>query len=66
MDWLTEHWDTLIAIVTAALALASLITRLTPTPKDDEFVRRLVGFLSFLRPADNDDFFKLPLTQVKK
>lgn len=65
MDWITENWDTLVAIVTAGLALASLITRLTPTPKDDEFVRRLVGFLSFLRPADSDEVFKAPFTKAK-
>lgn len=65
MDWLTENWDTLVAIVVALLSLASLITRLTPSPRDDEVVRQLIGLLSFLRPADSDEVFKAPFTKAK-
>ena len=54
----------LIGVKAAGLLLsaASLITGLTPTPKDDSVVHWLIGLLSFVTPADQASTFKLPLT----
>jgi len=41
MAFIIEHADELLAIVTAAVTLASLIAALTPTPKDDGIVAKL-------------------------
>jgi len=60
MDWLIAHWQDLIAVVGAALGLATLVARLTPTPRDDEVVavvRRWLLRLSVLHP---DGGAKLP------
>lgn len=53
--------DTLLAVLGALLTLASLVTALTPSPKDDEVVRKLVAFFSFLQPHDSVGTVKAPL-----
>jgi hypothetical protein len=58
----TENWQVLGAIVGALLTLASLITALTDTPKDDEWVRKIAGWLSFLQPRSSVGTVKAPLT----
>lgn len=49
MEWLIEHLPALLAIFAAVVSLASMIAALTPTPKDDEFlkkVRKLIDVLA--------------------
>lgn len=41
MDWIIEHWDDLMLIVTGIISVASVIVKLTPTPRDDEELGRL-------------------------
>ncbi len=58
MMWVLENWDMLVGGVTAVLAAASAITRLTPTPRDDQAVaavRRFLGRLSLLEHPDSDN-----------
>jgi hypothetical protein len=62
-SWIVSNWGTIGAIVFGALSLASLVTALTPTPADDEFVRKLMGWLSFLQPRDSAGSVKAPLTK---
>ena len=38
MTWLIENWELIVAALLGLHALASAITAMTPTPKDDEFV----------------------------
>lgn len=64
MDFIAEHWELGLA---ALLALASIITRITPTPKDDQAlatVRRALGRLSILDHADSGRTLKAPLTRA--
>lgn len=44
----------------ALLALASVVTRFTKTPKDDEVVRKALAILSVLNPGDAGGGLKLP------
>ena len=64
VSWIVENWRVLAEVVFALLTVAGLITGLTNTPKDDEIVRKIVGFLGFLKPADQPGTVKLPLTRV--
>ena len=52
MKWLIENWDVLVSGVGGLLALATAVTRLTPSPKDDAVVREIVSIFSLLEHAD--------------
>ena len=43
--WVTENWTELVAAVGAAIILARIIVKLTPTPKDDTALEKIVNFL---------------------
>lgn len=65
MEWLLENWRALAEIAGAGWVVLSLIVKLTPTPYDDELLRKAVGFVSFLQPLGRGGL-KLPLTPVKR
>jgi len=46
MDWLTAHWEDIVIIAMAVHTIASIIVRLTPTPKDDAVLGKVVKLLS--------------------
>lgn len=48
MLWIQENWETLALIVTSTVTLASLIVKLTPTPKDDAAVAKLLAIINAL------------------
>ena len=62
-SFFVENWGILAAILSGGLTLASLITALTPTPKDDAFVAQLMAWLSFLQPKTSVGTVKAPLTK---
>ena len=45
MEWISEHWMEIVAGVGAAVLLARVIVKLTPTPRDDTALERVVAFL---------------------
>jgi hypothetical protein len=45
MDWFTQHWTEIVAVVGAAVILARIIVKLTPTPADDSALEKVVNFL---------------------
>ena len=40
--------DDIVSIVTAVIALASVIAAVTPTPKDDDLIKKLYKILDLL------------------
>jgi hypothetical protein len=64
IGWLVAHWSDLVGVVLGLLAVASVITKLTPSPADDAVVAKIIAFLSFLRPQGVSGL-KLPLTRHK-
>ncbi len=48
INFVKTHIDELAAIFGAAVALASLVVKLTPTTKDDELLGKLVKLLDHL------------------
>ena len=38
MNWIVENWELIVAAALGLHALASAITAMTPTPRDDEWV----------------------------
>ena len=53
MSWILENKDALIGIITGVVALASAIAALTPTPKDDGWVKNPYDECCFNKIVDN-------------
>lgn len=66
IGFLRDHYGELLTALGALLSLASVITGLTPSPKDDEVVRKIIAFLSFLTPRDASGTFKPPFKPPRK
>ena len=48
MSWILENKDALLGIITGVVALASAIAALTPTPKDDGWVKKAYKVVDLL------------------
>lgn len=48
MQYVQENWEAILGILTAAVALASAVAAITPTPKDDGIVKKLYKLLDLL------------------
>ncbi len=62
-QWIAAHSSELVMGVGMAMGLASLITGLTPTPKDDAVVAKVRDFLhrvGIMRYSDEPGSVKLP------
>ena len=46
VSWIQTHWMDIANVIAYAIALASIIVKLTPTPKDDAILSKIVAFLS--------------------
>ena len=60
--WVVSHWPEITGALGALLTLAAAVTAMTPTPKDDEVVRKIVAWLSFLQPRTSSGTLKMPGT----
>lgn len=47
-QWLLANWDNLLLGAASIVAGASVIAKLTPTPKDDAILAKVVNVLDFL------------------
>lgn len=48
MNWITENFANIMAVVGAVIVLARVIVKLTPTPADDGVLEKIVSFLKTL------------------
>jgi hypothetical protein len=46
--WIAENWTSVVAAIGAAVILARIIVKMTPTPKDDEKLQKFVNFLKHI------------------
>lgn len=44
LEWIMAHWLDIVQIYAGVVGLASIIVRLTPTVKDDNFMKGLLKF----------------------
>ena len=44
-EWFTQHWTEVVAGIGAAIILARIVVKLTPTPTDDSVLEKIVNFL---------------------
>ena len=57
MSWITEHWKDILAIIGAAVSLATLITAITPSQKDDAILAKIIKILSAIGLLNPDKSF---------
>jgi hypothetical protein len=48
MQFVQANWEGILLILTSAVALASAVAALTPTPKDDSIVKKVYGLIDAL------------------
>ena len=48
MTYIQENWESILGILTGIVAIASAVAAMTPTPKDDGWVKRLYKLLDLL------------------
>lgn len=48
VEWLANNWVEVVAAVAAVAGTARLIVKLTPTPKDDAIVAKVIDALKHL------------------
>lgn len=57
IKFITEHYDEVLQIIGAAVALATLIVKLTPTQKDDNVLAKIIKILSVFSLVNPDGSF---------
>ena len=48
MEYIQENWEAILSIITAVVAAASAVAALTPTPKDDGWVKKAYKIVDLL------------------
>lgn len=48
MEWITTHWQDILAWIGGIVTSASIIVKLTPTQKDDNILAKIIKILSAL------------------
>lgn len=48
MEYFLANWDSILLIISGAISTASVIVKLTPTPKDDAILAKVIAFLKIL------------------
>jgi len=59
--FLAQHW---VAIATVVYMVVNAIVKVTPTAKDDQYLRRAVELITFLAPKDAGKIFSMPGTRA--
>lgn len=55
--FISEHYDEVLQLIGAAVALATLVVKLTPTQKDDNVLAKMIKVLSALSLCNADGSF---------
>ena len=48
MNWTLENWEAIVGIMGGVVIVSRLIVKLTPTPKDDAFLAKVIELLKHL------------------
>lgn len=48
IEYVQTNWQGIMLVVTTMVTLAAAITALTPTPKDDNIVKKIRGMLNVI------------------
>lgn len=50
-EWLSEHWDEILAAYGGLVALCTAIVKITPSTKDDEILAKVIKVLDMFSTA---------------
>lgn len=48
LSWISQNLGAVVAIITATLGVAAMVCKLTPTPKDDAVVAKILAWLNMI------------------
>ena len=54
MEWITTHWDDVLAIIGGVVVVVSTVVKLTSTTKDDTVWAKILAVLSALSLVNPD------------
>ena len=57
IGWLKANWESVLAIIGGIVSVATIIVKLTPTPKDDNALATLIRLLSVFSLVNPDGSF---------
>ena len=57
MEWITNHYTDILAWIGGVVSCATIIVKLTPTPKDDAILAKVIKVLSVLSLCNDDGSF---------
>lgn len=57
MEWITNHYTDILAWIGGVVSCATIIVKLTPTPKDDAILEKVIKVLSALSLCNADGSF---------
>lgn len=69
VTWIVANWGFILEVVMAVVGVASLITGMTKTPKDDSVVstiKRVIGYIAGVTFKDSPGTLKAPGTKADK
>ena len=48
INWIIANWTEVLKVIAYVIAIASVIVKLTPTPKDDAFLAKIMPWIEKL------------------
>lgn len=57
INWCTQHWQDVLAIIGGVVSVATIIVKLTPTQKDEAVLGKIIAVLSALSLVNTDGSF---------
>ena len=54
MEWITTHWDDILALIGGVVVVVSTVVKLTATDKDDTVWAKILAVLSALSLVNPD------------
>lgn len=57
INWCTQHWQDVLAIIGGVVSVATVIVKLTPTQKDDAVLGKIIAVLSALSLVNTEGSF---------
>lgn len=51
MAWIMENWEAVLSIIASIIGVLAMIAKLTPSPKDDGIIAKILDWLKLVPKA---------------